>query len=308
MNKPGGIPCAALLVALLISGCAATLPQPQPFARDRANRLNERGVEAAERGDLAAAASDFDEAYRHYSAVEHFPGMVTALINSARVNTARGDITAAGKSLREANALAAFTPSLRGEVAFEQAKLLLKLGKTREALEPGERALAGADGAARSRMINLLAEIRLRLGEPEQADRLANSALATGDGNRGERANSLRLLAECALRRGQNETAASRFNEALVIDKELALSARISVDLRGLANAAEQAGQREKAMDFWKRAVDVSLAGEDRSNAVAAMERLALLREQAGDAAAAARIRAGIAEIMKNTGGAATSR
>ena len=294
---------AGLLVWMmeLIGGCSGALPQPQPFVRDEANRLNERGLEAARRGYKSVAVTAFGDAYQRYAAVEYFPGMVTALINSARVNMGQDDLAAVQKALKEARTLVKFTPSLAAEVSFENAKLLLRQGKAAEALVWSQQALSMADQAAHGRMINLVAEIRFRLGEYEQADALASNSLtlAMAGSDRPEQANALRLLAECALARGKQTTAESRFNEALAIDKELALSARIATDLRGLARTAEQAGQREHAMGYWKRAANVSLTGTDQTNAVASLERLALLHEQAGDAASAARVRARIGEVIK---------
>jgi len=68
-----------------------------------------------------------------------------------------------------------------------------------------------------------------------------------------------------------------------------------------LARTAEKAGAQEKAADFWGRAANVSLAGGDRAGAAASLERVAHIREQAGDTAAAVKVRSLIADIMKNS-------
>ena len=68
-----------------------------------------------------------------------------------------------------------------------------------------------------------------------------------------------------------------------------------------MARTAEKAGAQEKAADFWGRAANVSLAGGDRAGAAASLERVAHIREQAGDTAAAVKVRSLIADIMKNS-------
>lgn len=301
MNRVHNATYACLLAGALLAmvGCSGSLPPPLPPARAEANRLNDRGIEAEQRGDGETALAAFDEAYQRYAAIEYFPGMVTALINSARVSSGRGDVSAAQRALTRAQELIRFTPRLATEVCFEQARLLVRQGNPREALAWGERALSGADETTEGRVLNLLADIRLRLGEREQAETLAERALtrALGHEDRREQANALRLRAECALRRGDAAAAESGFNEALAWDRELALGSRIAADLRGLAATAELAGERNRALELWARAANLSLAGSDRAAGIASLERLALLYERAGEAAAAARVRARITDI-----------
>lgn len=288
--------CLLALALGAFTACSGPLPRPLPHPRDEANRLNERGLEALRRGERQMASAAFEAAYRQYASIEYFPGMVTALLNRARAGT---DPDAAQVALTHASALTRHTPSLESEVCFEQARLLLRRGKASEALALAERALAITGDDGRCRMLNLTAEIRLRLAEFQRAEALAGEALtlATRDDNQRERANALRLQAECALSQKNLFSATRRFHEALEIDKELALSARIAEDLRGLARTAEQAGQPDSALDFWRRAADVSLAGGDRNSALTCLERLAGLYEQNGNTAAAARVRAETAAI-----------
>ena len=290
------------VISFLLPGCAGNPPHPLPFAQAEANRSNERGVEAARRGDMSAAVSAFDEAYRGYAAVEHYPGMVTALLNTARVSTGRGNFAAARKALQKAQNVIGFVPSLTAEFSFEQAKLLLREGKASEALAWGERALTSASEAAKGRMTNLLADIVYRLGNRERAVSLAANGLTLSKraGDRQETANALRLLAELALKGGEMTMAESRFTEALSIDKELAAGSKIAFDLQGLARTAEKAGEREKAVVFWGRAANVSMAGADRACAVASLERIAEIHEQAGDTASLLKVRTLIADIIKN--------
>lgn len=291
------------IVSFLLPGCAGTRPHPLPFAQAEANRSNERGVEAARRGDKAAAVSAFEKAYRGYAAVEHYPGMVTALLNIARVSTNQGDFAAARKALAKARYMIDFVPSLAAEFSFEQAKLLLRDGKAAEALPWGERALTLADEAARGRTTNLVADIACRLGNRERAISLAVTGLELSKRakDRQETANAQRLLAELALEGGEMPMAASRFHEALSLDKELAASSKIAIDLEGLARVAEKAGERKKAVDFWERAANASLAGADPASATASLARIAEIHEQEGDFASAAKIRTLIADITKNS-------
>jgi tetratricopeptide (TPR) repeat protein len=130
------------LVILIASGCAGVSSYPVSFARIEANRLNELGLESLRRGNQAAALEAFAEAYRRYAAVEYHPGMVTALVNTARIATGQGRTGIARQALDDALKLLEFTPGLAAEVYFEQSRLLLREGKVADAGPWAERAMA----------------------------------------------------------------------------------------------------------------------------------------------------------------------
>lgn len=308
MNRGHNAIHACLLAGtiLAMAGCAGSVPPPLPPARAEANRLNERGIEADRRRDGETALAAFSQSYQRYASIEYFPGMVTALINSARVSMSRSDFSAAQRDLARAHELTRFTPWLAPEVCFDQARLLLRQGKAGEARGWGERALSTADDREKARMLNLLADIRFHLGEWEQAEALAERALslALRHDDQREQASALRLRGECALKREDTANARTYFSQALSLDRELALGPRIAADLRGLAATAELAGERDRAQDLWTRAAEVSLAGSDRAGAVASLERLALLYERGGDTSSAARVRSRIADMTTSRGDA----
>lgn len=286
------LPTFLLVVAVSAGGCA-TSQQPLHALRAEANRLNERGIEAARRGDLPAAANSLAEANRCYAAMEHHPGMVTTLINSARVSMLQGDDAKARQALDQAEGLLPFTPELAAELLFEKAKLLLHEGKVAEAARLSEKALQSAEPGARGRMANLLARVRGQEGKRDEAAGLARSALslAREAGDRQEEASALRLLGESALAKGGVEEATRLFSEALAVDKELAAAVKIAADLQGLAQAAEAGGRKEAALAFWQRAASVHGARRDRRAEAFCLERMAVIYGELGDDAGAARAR-----------------
>jgi tetratricopeptide (TPR) repeat protein len=290
-----------VLAVVACAGCAAA-HQPVAAVRAEANRLNERGIEAASRGDSAAAGS-FAAAYRRYAAIEHYPGMVTTLLNTARLSMREGDGEQARQALARAEEMLAFVPNLAAEVAFEKAKLALRQGKLAEAATLAQTALAGSADNAKGRMTNLLAQVRVREGRPAEAKGLAERALglARREDDRVEEANALRLLGELALAERAAQTASMLFAEALALDKGLAASARIAADLKGLAQAAEADGRLTDAAAFWQRAARVYEERNDAPAVAFCLERLAALYERLGDGggAAAARERGGLLRSAK---------
>ncbi len=278
-------PALLLIVAVSAGGCATSPSQPLPALRAEANRFNERGIEAARRGDLPAAASSLAEAYRCYAAMEHHPGMVTTLLNSARVSMRQGESDKARQALDRAEGLLPFTPELTAEVLFEKGKFLLHEGQVAEAARLSEKALQSAEPGSKGRMANLLARVRVREGKREAAAEMARNALALAreTGDRQEEANALRLLGESALARGGADEATQLYSQAMLVDKEVAAGAKIAADLQGLAQAAEASGRKEAALAFWQRAATVHGARHDRHAEAFSLERQALLYGQLGD-------------------------
>lgn len=74
----------------------------------------------------------------------------------------------------------------------------------------------------------------------------------------GEVAGAPAATAEIAL--GQHEAALAHYQAALKLDKELALSARIAEDLKGVAHGLEQLGRKPEGDVLARRAEAVSAA------------------------------------------------
>ena len=298
MNKAGFYVLLAMILPTL-AACASATPRQLPPLQLRAIRHNEQGVAAEQRRDIARAMAEFAAAYRLHSAIENQPGMITALLNTARLHRLHGEPAKAADAVELALPLAAATPDLAAEIYFEKAKLLLSLGKRADAISWVDRAIAAAPRGSRGRMVNLLAEIRLRESAWPAARALAEEGLklTRETADQREEANALRLLAETALGERQFTEAGNRFTEALTIDKGLGLPAKIASDLRGLAQTAAGGGDSKAALAFWERAADVSLASGDLKQTTANLRQLAEQAAQCGDFDLEAKARARLTKI-----------
>lgn len=251
----------ALLTLSLLSACVTPPKSVAPVVK-QGERHNLKGLRAGGEKNYQKAAAEFAEAYRLYRSVEDYNGMVTALINSSRLHRSAGQSPLAAEATGQALLLVANTPQLAHEVWFEKAQLLLLQHDSASALLWGEKALAAARESDRPRMLNLLAEIERRQGEPLKAARLAEEAREQSrrHSDRREEANALRLLGNLELAAKRPKEAVSRFTAALVIDKELALNRKIAADLRALSSCHEQLGDEAAAAAFRRRAEAVETA------------------------------------------------
>ncbi len=280
--------CSALLAASLFAGCVTT-PKREALPLQQAARHNQKGLRAEETSNLKRAGAEFAEAYRLYSSIENYPGMVTALINSSRLFRTAGELESAEAVTDRAVLLAVNTPELAPEVWFEKAKLSLLKGGVEEALLWSEKALAASPDTEQHRMLNLSARIYLGKGQRARAGELAEEGLKKSrkQSDRQEEANALRLIGELELLEKRQKGAIDRFSEALAIDKELALPRKISADLRALSQCYELMGDRVTAAAYLDRAVEVSVSHGDHKQAVVDLEKLHLLQEQIGQKDAA---------------------
>lgn len=253
-----------------------------------------RGIQADAESSLVTAEAEFLEGYRLYRTVENYPGMLTALLNLAKLYRGQGEVGKAAEAADRAVELVAHDQSIAYEVFLEKGRVLLCQGKLPEALSLSEKAVASAPESEKSRAIIFNAEVLLRTGQIEPALAAAATALKVAKGNDDKRseATALRGNGEILLAAGKPAAAAENFAAALSIDKELALSKRIAEDLDGLAKAAEAGGELKNAAAFLQRRMDIWLSFERSVIPDAELERLAKIYEGLGEKAAAAKIRA----------------
>ncbi|MCM0083528.1 tetratricopeptide repeat protein [Geomonas sp. Red32] len=279
----GGI-CIIALLTLLLSGCGGGAAKRLPQARLDAVACTERGIAAQAGGHQDDALAQFGEALRLQSSIENNEGMVVALVNIARTERLKGMLAPARESIDRAVSLLPESSTVASEVCFEKAKILLAAGDLAAAKEWALRAEGAEKGDAAGRMANLTALISLKQGlrdqAREQAERARNlnrSVSATQ-----EEANSLRLLAEISLAKGEGKSARELFGQALGLDKDLGLGRKVAADLRGVACAAAVEGDKASAIAYYRRSMEASLNGGDRSAAAGDMARLAGLYRATG--------------------------
>jgi tetratricopeptide (TPR) repeat protein len=309
MNDAGIFPgrrlpaLALLLTFLTLGGCAGLAPVPSPVKAE-ATRHNLKGLKEAARGDYGAAQEQFAEALRMNSSIENREGMIVALVNLARTDRLRGDVSGARRRVEEGLLLLPDGSDLAAELYFEKAQILLAAGELAVAAEWAGRAVTAERGREVGRRNNLLGRVLLRLGKGEEAARLAEAALKQNreEGAREEEANSLRLGAESNLALGRPGKAGELYGQALALDKELGLSGKIAQDLGGLGRAAEGANDAAGAAGYYRRAFAVSLNGGDVAGAATYLELLATLHRQKGETAEAEKLQKQREELLKAAG------
>lgn len=281
----------ALGAILTLSACSSTPKQKLPLQLQQAERHNIAGVAAETKDRLKVAESEFAEAYRLYSSVENYRGMIISLINSSRLYRRIGDIGKTENALRQGLNLISYYPDLEAELFFEQCKLALLKGDKDGALVWAERGASSAKDADRGRMLNLLAGVHLLKGDLKKSAGIAESALnlVRTVSDKREEANALRTLGELAYLESRYSDAIRQFDSSLAIDKELAIPGRVSADLAALSNSAEALGDIQKSAEYLQRSVDASIADKRIRAAADNLDRLIKLYQKSGNSEAAER-------------------
>jgi tetratricopeptide (TPR) repeat protein len=275
----------ALLLALL-AACVAPPPAPPPAAGEAAMiEANRRADAHLRAGDLEGAARQYREAVRVARSVEDPEGIATNSINLSIVYQRLGrpdDARASLAPLLERSQLA-FSPDRLAQAALRRSVIDLEDRRTADAQAWLERAAAycGRACSVSVAIQNVRGQIALEAGRTDQAAAAARSALAASRaaGDRAETANALRLLGGIALRSGDAAGAAGVLQDALAIDKELAVPRKIYLDLIALGRASALKGDRGAARSYYERARAVSEADRDAAGAA----RASTLIEALGD-------------------------
>lgn len=273
---------SALSICLLLAACAQT-PRPKlPLPLQEAGQHNLKGIAAESRQKFTAAEAEFLEAYRLYSAVENYRGMVTVLVNCARLYRGQGDTAKTEMVLKQAVQLLPHTPFLETEVSFEMAKLSLAKGDHDAAINWVTRGLKSAAESDRGRMLNLLAMVHCLKNDLLHGKESAEAALKASRGvnDRREEANALRNLGDIAYAGNSFRVSLQMYEAALSIDKELALSLRISDDLRGIAKSSAASNDLEAAAVNYQRSASINMAERNFKRSVEDLDALRTVFER----------------------------
>lgn len=284
MNRCFRPPCylSALTVLLLFTACVQPVRQKSPLRLEQAERHNILGINAETRQMFDLADTEFTESYRLYSGVENYQGMVTALVNSSRLNRQRGDNAKAENAMKLALEILPQTPALEAEVCFEMTKLALANGNHDGAVIWAGRGVDSASEIDRGRMLNVSALAFMQKVDYPKAKELAGAALKASRVvvDRREESNALRLLGDIAYAGKNYRESLEMYAAALPIDKELALSTRISDDLRGIARSFAASENLESAAEHYQRSAAINLAERDFKRGAEDLEMLLRIFER----------------------------
>ncbi|MGH8703497.1 MAG: hypothetical protein ACREVR_20285 [Burkholderiales bacterium] len=275
-----------LCLALGLAACGSA-PPAQSDAESRRERLvdlNDRAQRAVARGDLRRAAALYREALRIAESFEDFRSIGVNTLNLAAVDQALGDPEAAHHALERVLAAPA---RFEGPLVAQAAGLKASLALQARELGAAEGWLKRAEGECKppacriqTALLVLRAQLALESGAAGESRSQAARALAASraENNREEEANALRVDGRAAAAQGAHVEAVALLNQALAIDKQLALPYKIGLDLMALAETELARGDRQAARDYAQRAIGVSRAAGNRQQEAAAARILERVR------------------------------
>jgi len=278
---------AALWAVVLLAACSAPPPASAPPSGEVAViEANRRAGAYLRSGNLESAARYYREAVRLAQSVEDAEGIAANAINLSIVYQRLGklDEARAGLAPLFEQSRLSFSADRLAQAALRRAVLDLEERHLASSSEWVERAVAhcGERGCAVAGAIqNVKGQLALESGRLDLAAASAKAALGASraSGDRAEAANALRLLGTTAIGAGDAGAATGYLEEALAIDRELAASRKVYLDLIGLGRASALRGDRGAARSFFERARVVSEADRDAKGAAEARS----LSEALGD-------------------------
>lgn len=280
--------CIALLLCLAhgLAACGSAPPAQSDAdtRRERLVDLNDRAQRAVARGELRRAAALYREALRTAEAIEDFRSIGVNSLNLAAVHQALGEPEPAHRALeRVLAAPARFKGPLGAQAAGQKSSLALQareMGAAEDWLKRAESECKPPACRIQTALLVLRAQLTLERGAAGESRSQAARALAASraENSREEEANALRVDGRAAAALGAHAEAVALLNQALAIDKQLALPYKIGLDLMALAETELMRGERQAARDYAQRALDVSRAAGNRQQQEAAARILERVR------------------------------
>lgn len=248
---------------VLMAACGSPPPR-QPVAVEQAQQVEHAAHRALRDGDLVLARELFTQSLWLQQSLDNLSGAAMAVINIATVHHRMGDDSAALRQLDRIleDGAPAYPPELRAAAAFRKAVILVDAGDAGQTAAV-ESTLQLADTecfkpcAYTPGISNLRARLALQKGDYVVALKLAKATLDASRAEKEELANARRISASAEMALGHHDMALTHYLAALDMDKELGISARIVMDLNGIAKAMAQLGRKQEADAYARRAAAV---------------------------------------------------
>lgn len=285
--------------AMSLSGCFGGKPPVRPESQLKAEALIKRAIRAEQKNDSQQAEQYLIEALQLSSSIEDLPVKAQTLVNLARLSRLHGTVSQADDRIKQALTILNPESDSYAEAVHEKALIELAAGNRETARQWAVQSVKAEKGQDTGCRQNLLGRVLIALEDPAGAETVLNRALAENRkyNHQEEEANSLRMLGIVArLRKGTAESE-RLLNEALTIDKKIAVSSKIAADLEELAATALAANKSDQAVQFLDRASAVNLAGGRRSQAAANQAALGHVFDLLGDGSRANKARSRSREL-----------
>ncbi|BCB96039.1 hypothetical protein JZK55_09610 [Dissulfurispira thermophila] len=258
---------------LFLISCGAKHPTLSD-AHLSAIKFNQRAELAFKKGDYKDALILYNEAIRINRSIEDIDGIAINIINMTATYRKLGDKDNAHKQIDEIlnPSPINYNPLHRFEAAFLKAMLYFDEKNYDKVLEWSDIALSFCQSSQCTnigKVYNLKGRAYLEKGDVTSAISYGNKGLESNkeDEHKSEKANSMRLIADIKAMRSEYEDAQKFYEDALYIDKTLGLSRKIVMDLIGLGNVFLKQGNCKSAAAYFKRAISVNEASEDKDKA-----------------------------------------
>lgn len=253
--------------AILLAACVNVAPR-QPIAVEQAQQADQEAHRAMRDGNFMRARDMFTQSLWLQQSLDNLSGTAIAMINLSTVSHRMGDDSAALRQLDRIleDGSPPYPPELRAAAAFRKAVILVDAGVANmEISQAGaaESALERADKECPKQctftpgIYNLRARLALQKNEYAAALQMVKIAMNAPSVEKEELANARRISASAETALGHHDTALTHYLAALDMDKELGISARIVVDLNGIAKAMAQLGRKQEADAYARRAAAV---------------------------------------------------
>lgn len=261
-------PLSALLFSLVLAGCFGGGSVTPTVTQQRLTDLQQRAQISADKGFYDVARQLLQEALQLAGSLDDQQGQAAVLVHQARLARQNNEQAPASQAVTQALQLSAGS-ALHADAAQEMALQELAAGRTDQARGWAEIALREERGNLLARRLNLLARIALIQGRTADAANLAEQALAKSGSEplAAERANALRILGTVRGQQQQYAEGERLLEQALELDKQLELPARIAADLEALAGLAGLRGDQLRQQDYLHRAETVRNSSIKRQKA-----------------------------------------
>ncbi|GAQ94683.1 tetratricopeptide repeat-containing protein [Thermodesulfovibrio aggregans] len=247
----------SFLFFLIISGCYRA-PVEQPFIIKELNSLILQANKAFQRGEIERAKNLYNEALKKSRLIQDDNATAIILISLSRLYSSESEIGEAKKFIDTAMELskkALLPENTIEELDFERARVGFLLNE--DVQELLKKLSLSKFNNIKIKSLNLLARLKIRQNNYEEADRLLQHALEINQKiDKIEEANTLRLLGEIYSTKNQKQ-AESYFLKALEIDREIANPQKIALDMETLGRFYKNTGDKKKAKEYFIRAIEV---------------------------------------------------
>lgn len=256
----------ALLLIVLLTGCAAGPEKVRAPRQEAAAEANQRARKLFLQGDFPAALASAGKAYEAAASVEDEAGVAASLINLSVIYQHLGrreDARRAVDRILTAEGIR-FDPLRVAEASMQAAALAMAEGDYSRATVLLDSAAdrCGQSCTLTGRLLNIRAELAIRDNRLDEAlaAALRGVEINASLGRDEDLATSLRLAANARIHLPSLAGARQHLDLALAIDKRLGLSRQVFRDLLLQGIVAERETDHRSARNYYQRARDVALA------------------------------------------------